>query len=94
MEIYLATERAFHLTPQVSLEVAHDRLEQKKTNLVAGTLGTLISRPKPEEIQMVSIENRLEPFWLISAFVHTAFDRNNTYSIPIRGLEVQSVTIL
>ena len=34
MDIYLAAERAFHLIPQISLEVARDRLEQKKTSLV------------------------------------------------------------
>ena len=94
MEIYIATERAFHLIPQITLEVAHDRLEQKKTNLVAGTVGALLSRPKPEEIQMVSVENRLEPFWLVTAFVRTAFDRNTTYTIPISGIEVQIVSAL
>jgi hypothetical protein len=94
MEIYLATERAFHLIPQITLEVAHDRLEQKKTNLVAGTVGALLSRPKPEEIQMVSVENRLEPFWVITAFVRTAFDRNTTYNIPVSGTEVQIVSTL
>ena len=94
MEIYLATERAFHLIPLITLEVAHDRLEQKKANLVAGTVGALLSRPKPEEIQMVSVESRLEPFWLISAFVHTAFDRNCSYAIPVSGTEVQTVSTL
>jgi hypothetical protein len=39
MDIFLAVERAFHLIPQISLEVARDRLEQKKVSLVSGTLG-------------------------------------------------------
>lgn len=94
MEIYVATERAFHLIPQITLEVAHDRLEQKKTNLVAGTVGVLLSRPKPEEIQMVSVESRLEPFWLVTAFVHTSFERNATFTIPVSGTEVQTVSAL
>jgi hypothetical protein len=94
MEIYLADERAFHLVPLITLDVAHDRLEQKKTNLVAGTVGALLSRPKPEEIQMVSVESRLEPFWLVSAFVRTAFDRNSSYTIPISGTEVKTVSTL
>ena len=94
MDIYLATERAFHLIPQITLEVAHDRFEQKKTNLVAGTVGALLSRPKPEEIQMVSVESRLEPFWLINALVHTAYDRNCSYTIPVSGIEVQTVSTL
>ena len=47
MEIYLAEQQAYHLVPQVALEVAQDRVEQKKTQLVAGTVGALLSRPKP-----------------------------------------------
>lgn len=50
MDIYLAAERAYHLIPQITLEVARDRLEQKKTGLVSGTLGALIARPRPEDI--------------------------------------------
>src|SRR5450759_567000 len=94
MDIYLAAERAFHLIPQISLEVARDRLEQKKTSLVTGTLGALIARPKPEDIQIVSFENRLEAFWLINVVVHTVFERNQTYTIPVRGKEVDHVTAL
>jgi hypothetical protein len=94
MDIYLAAERAFHLIPQISLEVARDRLEQKKTSLVTGTLGALIARPKPDDIQIVSFENRLEAYWLINVFVHTVFERNQTYTIPVNGKEVDHVTAL
>jgi hypothetical protein len=94
MDIYLAAERAFHLIPQISLEVARDRLEQKKTSLVTGTLGALITRPKPDDIQIVSFENRLEAYWLINVFVHTVFERNQTYTIPVNGKEVDHVTAL
>ena len=94
MDIYLAAERAYHLIPQITLEVARDRLEQKKTGLVSGTLGALISRPKPEDIQIVSFENRLEAFWLINVFVHTVFERNQTYTVPVSGKEVDHVSAL
>jgi hypothetical protein len=94
MEIYLATERAFYFAPQLSLEVARDRLEQKKTGLVAGTVGALLTRPKPEEIALVSVERRLEPFWLVSVFARTAYDRSCTYTIPVSGAEVRQVTAM
>lgn len=94
MDIYLADEKAFYYIPQVSLEVAHDRLEQKKAGLVAGTVGALLSRPRPEEIQVVSTESRLEPFWLVSAFARTVYDRNRTFVVPVTGQEVKQVTIL
>jgi hypothetical protein len=95
MDISLADEKAYHYVPQVSLEVARDRVEQKKANLVAGTVGALLSRPKPEEIQLVSVENRLEPFWLIAVAAHTAYDRNRVFTVPVGGGgEVRQVTVL
>jgi hypothetical protein len=94
MEIFLAAERAFHFIPQISVEVARDRLEQKKASLVSGTLGALISRPKPEDIQIASVESRLEAFWLINVFMHTVYERNRMYTIQVGGPEVQHVTAL
>jgi hypothetical protein len=94
MDIYLAAERAFHLIPQFSLEVARDRLDQKKTSLVIGTLGALITRPKPEDIQLVSFESRLDAFWLINVFVRSVYERSQTYTITVNGTEVHHVTAL
>jgi hypothetical protein len=94
MEIYLAAERAFHLIPQITLEIARDRLEQKKASLVTGTLGALISRPKPEDIQLVSFESRLEAFWLIDVLVRTVYERTQTYTIQVKGVEVHHVRAL
>ncbi len=62
MEISLTEERAYYLAPQIPLEAARDRIEKKKTALVAGMFGTLISRPNPMEMQVVAVESRLEPY--------------------------------
>lgn len=94
MEISLAEEHAYYFIPQISLEVARDRVEKKKTSLVAGMFGTLISRPNPAEIQVVSVENRLEPYWMVSASSRTAYERAQVYTIPIKGEEVREVTVL
>ena len=94
MDIYLAPEGAFHFVPQFTLEVALDRVEQKKMSLVAGAVGALLSRPRPEEIQMTSVENRLEPFWLISASARTTYDRSRAYTLSMGGPEVNGVTLL
>lgn len=94
MEISLVEERAYYFVPQISLEVARDRIEKKKTTLVAGMFGTLISRPNPADIQEVSLENRLEPYWVVTVSSRTAYDRQQTYSIPIKGEEVREVTLL
>jgi hypothetical protein len=94
MEISLAEEHAYYFVPQISLEVARDRIEKKKTSLVAGMFGNLISRPNPAEIQVVSVENRLEPYWVVTAASRTAYDRQQVYTIPIKGEEVREVTLL
>lgn len=94
MEISLAEEHAYYFVPQISLDVARDRVEKKKTTLVAGMFGNLISRPGPGDIQVISIENRLQPFWMVSASSRTAYDRQQVYTIPIKGGEVREVTVL
>jgi hypothetical protein len=94
MDISLAEEHAYYFVPQISLEVARDRIEKKKTTLVAGMFGNLISRPNPNEIQVVSLENRLEPYWVVTAASRTAYDRQQVYTVPIKGEEVREVTLL
>ena len=76
INIFLANERVFHFVPQTPVEVAIDRLEQKKTQLVVGTMGALFSRPKMEDIQLVSVENRLEAFWELAVSLRTVYKRN------------------
>jgi hypothetical protein len=94
MDISLAEEHAYYFVPQISLDDARERIEKKKTTLVAGTFGTLISRPNPAEIQIVSVENRLEPYWMVNASSHTTYDRQQVYTVPIKGEEVREVTVL
>jgi hypothetical protein len=94
MDISLAEEHAYYFVPQISLDIARDRIERKKTTLVAGMFGTLISRANPAEIQVVSIENRLEPYWVVTVSSRTAYDRQQVYTVPIKGEEVRQVTIL
>jgi hypothetical protein len=93
MEIYLADELAYHFVPKFTLEVARDRVEQKKTSLVAGTVGSLLSRPNPGDIQLTSVENRLEPYWQVSASARTVYERTRTFIIPASGPEVRHVKV-
>jgi hypothetical protein len=93
MDIFLANERAFHFVPQTTVEVAIDRLEQKKSQLVAGTMGALISHPKPEDIQLISVENRLEAFWELTVSLRTVYERNRSYTVALGGTEIKQVTI-
>jgi hypothetical protein len=94
VEISLAEEHAYHYVPQFTPEVARDRVEQRKVQLVAGTMGSLLGRLKPEDIQLLGVENRLEPFWLVTISSRTVYDRTRSYTVPIGGAEVISVSVL
>jgi len=94
MEISLAEERAFLLVPQILPGAARDQVEKKKATQVAGVFGTLLARPNPAEIQIVSVENRLESYWTLRVSTRMAYDRQRTYTLPVQGPEVQEVTLL
>ncbi len=94
MEISLVDEQAFHFVPLFTVEVAHDRVEQKKTQLVSGPLGALFNRMKPEDVQLLGIENRLEAYWQVIISTRTVYDRVRLCSVPVQGPEVKGVTVL
>jgi len=94
MEISLADERAFQITPQIPIDTARVRVDDKRTSLVAGSLGALLARPKSEDIQLLSTESRLEPFWLVTISARTRYDRSRSYTLLVSGPEVQQVTVL
>jgi hypothetical protein len=94
MEISLAEEQAFHYVPQFTVEVARDRVEQRKVQLMAGTMGSLFGHLKPEDILFLGVENRLEPFWLVTVSSRTVYDRTRSYNVPVSGTEVMSVSVL
>ncbi len=93
MDIYLAQELAYYFIPQLSLEAARQQVDLKKALWVAGTVGALLTRPKPEEIQLVASESRLEPFWQVKVATRITYDRKCTYSVPVTKTDVQNVTL-
>jgi hypothetical protein len=94
MEISLTEEHAYHFIPQFTPDVAHDRVEQRKVQLMAGTMGSLFGQIKPEDIKFLGMENRLEPFWLVTISSRTVYDRARKYTVPVNGVEVISVSVL
>jgi len=93
VEISLAEEHAYYYKPQFSVDVARDRVEQRKVQLMAGTMGSLFGHLKPEDVQFVGVENRLEPFWLITIASRTIYERARSFSVPVNGAEVLSVNV-
>ncbi len=94
MEITLANERAFQLQPKTSFADARVLVQDKKTGLVAGTMGMVLSRPKPDDILLAYAEQRWEPFWQVVIHSRTVYERTAEYTFRASGEEVQRVSVL
>ncbi|MBD0379932.1 hypothetical protein [Paenibacillus sedimenti] len=94
MEVQLSEERVLRLVPQLTLDDARILVENKKVHLVAGTVGALFTRPKPEEITLSYSELRYEPFWQVTACTHMVYERQRMFTVSASGPEVKQITLL
>ena len=94
MELRLPQTHIYTLNPSLDFESAKQQAFDKRVGVVAGGLGGLLSRPKPDDVELVYDEARLESFWHIACTVRYVFERSRTFSVPITSAEVRSVTLL
>jgi hypothetical protein len=94
MDVRLAPTHIYTLNPTLDFEAAEQQAIDKRINTVAGGLGGLFSRPKPEEVDLVYKEIRYESFWHAVCNVRYVFERNKDFTVPVTGVEVRTVTIL
>ncbi|MEO8251507.1 MAG: hypothetical protein ABI978_07315 [Chloroflexota bacterium] len=93
MDIQLADQHIFRLTDQLSAEEIRQRAMDRRIGAFGGGLGGLLQRPKPEDIELVDSQHRLEPFWHIGCRALYIYDRSRDYTVPASGPAVQSVTL-
>ena len=93
MEIELAPQRIFALEDRLSFDEIRQRAMDKRTTAVAGGLGGLISRPRPEDITLTGSQRRVEPFWHVSGSARYVYERTREYTVPPSGVEVREVEI-
>ncbi len=93
VELTLAKERLFVLAPRLTRDEAQDRALEKRTTAVAGGLGGLLQRPKPEEVVLVGSQHRAEPFWHVAGRARYEYHRQRTYSVTAGGPEVKAVSV-
>jgi hypothetical protein len=91
VEINLGDERIVELLGPYSLQQVQETAHAKRVD-VFGQVVKWVQRPKPEDIEVTSLQKRLEPFWYAAAAAHYVYDRRHTYSVPVLP-EVQSVTV-
>lgn len=90
MEITLAPERLFLLEERLTIDEITQRAMDKRTS----ALGSLLSKPKPEEVTLVNKQRRLEPFWHVAGHATYVYERQRDYSVPAASVDVEALTIL
>ncbi len=91
MEINLGDEKIVELKTAFALEELQDKAMAKRVEAF-GQMARLIQRPKPEDIEITTVQKRLEPFWYAAATARYAYERRHTYQVNVRS-EVKSVAI-
>jgi hypothetical protein len=89
MEITLAPERLFLLEERLTVDEITQRAMDRRTS----ALGSLLSKPKPEEVTLVNKQRRLEPFWHVAGHAIYVYERNREYTVPAAATDVEALTI-
>jgi hypothetical protein len=93
VEIELAEQHVYALDERLTVDEIRQRAMDKRTAAFSSGIGGLLQRPKPEDIELVASQRRLEPFWHVACQARYVYDRSRTYSVPISGPEVRELTI-
>lgn len=93
VEIQLAPERLFVLEDRLSGDDAEKRAQEKRAQAFGSGIGSLLQRPKTDDILLVASERRLEPFWHVAASATYVYERRRDYNVPPSAPEVQAITV-
>ncbi len=93
MDIQLTEQRIFALSEKLTVEQARQRAMDKRTAVFVTGLGSLLQRPKSEEVELLATQKRFEPFWHAICATRHVYDRTRKFSVPVSGPEVQSLTL-
>jgi hypothetical protein len=93
MDIQLGTERIFVLRERDGTDQLRQQAMDHRTQAFGSGIGSLLSRPKPEDVELIASQRRLEPFWHVSGRAVYEYERSRPYPIAASGPEVRDVTI-
>jgi len=94
MEIQLADEHVFVLDERLTVDEIRQRAMDRRVGAFGSGLGNLLQRPKPDDIELLASQRRLEPFWHVAAQARYVYDRRRDYTVPASSPEVREVTVL
>jgi len=93
MEIELADQHVYVLDERLTVEDIRQRAMDKRVGAFSSGFGGLLQRPKPEDIELVASQRRLEPFWHVACQARYVYDRSRVYAVTASGQEVREVTV-
>lgn len=93
MDIQLAEQRIFALNEKIPVEQARLRAMDKRTGLFTSGVNVLLQRIKPEEVELLAMQKRYEPFWNVVCARRLVYDRTRKFNVSVTGPEVQSITL-
>jgi len=93
MEMHVAEQRIYALTEKLTAEQARLRAMDRRASVFVSGIGSLLQRPKLEEVELLAAQKRLEPFWHAVCAVRQVYDRTRNFNVPVTGPEVQIVTL-
>ena len=94
MEIQLGSERIFVLQEREGVEVLRQRAMDRRTQSFGSGLGSLLQRPRAEDVVLVASQRRLEPFWHVAGRARYVYERSRDYAVVAGAPEVREVTVL
>ena len=92
MEVNLGETQIVELQATYSSEQIQGMALSKRVDAF-GQMAKLLQRPKPEDIQIVTIQHQYEPFWHVAAGSHYVYERKSTYKVDVAAPEVRTVII-
>jgi hypothetical protein len=93
MEIALADQHVYVLEERLSSDEVRQKAMDRRTNAFGTSLGNLLQRPRGEDIELLSSQRRLEPFWHVASSARYVYDRTRQYTVAASGAEVAAVTV-
>ncbi len=93
MEITLADERLLLLEERLTMDEIERRAMDRRVGAFGGGLGSLLQRPKPDDVTLLTRQRRLMPFWHVAASAVYVYDRQRDYSVTSSAPEVTAVTV-
>ena len=93
MEIHLGTERISLLKERSPVDDLRQQAMDPSDAGIRKWPGSLLQRPKPDRLVLLTSQRRIEPFWHVTGRAQYVYERSREYSVTASAPEVRSVTI-